>query len=152
MLVGMLAIHTILVPLVFVGVLLILQQDYQSQFINNARSQSYLLATLISEDPKPARINSIISDQLLAGQVQLAEFKRADAPPGGDFKEDFFFGQGGDRIYHIIVPVFGPDDQLIGNLLVGFDETPVDEHIRQTYRTGLLVGVGFMVATSNAEG
>ena len=144
MLVGMLAIHTILVPLVFVGVLLILQQDYQSQFINNARSQSYLLATLISEDPKPARVNSIISDQLLAGQVQLAEFKRADAPPGGDFKEDFFFGQGGDRIYHIIVPVFGPDDQLIGNLLVGFDETPVDEHIRQTYRTGLLVGVGFI--------
>ena len=47
MLMGMLVIHTLLVPLVFVGILLILQQDYQSQFINNARSQSYLLATLI---------------------------------------------------------------------------------------------------------
>ena len=58
MLLGMLLIHTILVPLVFVGVLFILQRDYQSQFINNARSQSYLLANLISVDPRPDRIKS----------------------------------------------------------------------------------------------
>lgn len=147
MLIGMLAIHTILVPLVFVGVLLILQQDYQSQFINNARSQSYLLATMISEDPRPARIKSIISDQLLAGQVMLAEFKSSDEPSGKDSKEDFFFGQGSDRIYHIIVPVLGSNDQLIGELRVGFDETPVDEHIKQTYRWGLVVGVGFIIVS-----
>jgi diguanylate cyclase (GGDEF)-like protein/PAS domain S-box-containing protein len=147
MLIGMLAIHTILVPLVFVSVLLILQQDYQSQFINNARSQSYLLATMISEEPRPARINSIINDQLLAGQVELAEFKSVDAPPGDDFREDFFFGQGGDRIYHIIVPVLGSNDRLIGKLRIGFDETPVDEHIKQTYRWGLLVGLGFIIVS-----
>ena len=132
MLIGMLAIHTILVPLVFVGVLLILQQDYQSQFVNNARSQSYLLATLISENPNPSRIKSIINDQLLAGQVVLAEFKSVEAPSSDDFKEDFFFGQGGDRVYHIIVPVRGKNDQPIGKLRIGFDETLVDEHVRQT--------------------
>jgi diguanylate cyclase (GGDEF)-like protein/PAS domain S-box-containing protein len=147
MLIGMLAIHTILVPLVFVGVLLILQQDYQSQFINNARSQSYLLATLISEDPRPARIKSIINDQLLAGQVMMAEFKSVDEPPGKDFKEDFFFGQGGDRIYHIILPVQGSNDQPIGELQIGFDETPVDEHVKQTYRWGLLVGFCFIIVS-----
>ena len=147
MLIGMLAIHTILVPLVFVGVLLILEQDYQSLFINNARSQSYLLATLISEDPRPARINSIINDQLLAGQVALAEFKSADAPPKEDFKEDFFFGQGGDRIYHIVIPVLDSNDNLIGKLRVGFDETPVNEHVKQTYRWGLLVGAGFIIVS-----
>ena len=144
MLMGMLVIHTLLVPLVFVGILLILQQDYQSQFINNARSQSYLLATLISEDPRPDRVNSIIGDQLLAGQVVLAAFKSVDAQPD-DFREDFFFGQGGDRIYHIIVPVLGSSDQPIGRLEIGFDETPVDEHIKQTYRWGLLVGAGFII-------
>jgi diguanylate cyclase (GGDEF)-like protein/PAS domain S-box-containing protein len=147
MLIGMLAIHTILVPLVFVGVLLILEQDYQSQFINNARSQSYLLATLISEDPRPARINSIINDQLLAGQVALAEFRSADAPPKEDFKEDFFFGQGGDRIYHIVIPVLDSNDRPIGKLRVGFDETPVNEHVKQTYRWGLLVGIGFIIVS-----
>jgi diguanylate cyclase (GGDEF)-like protein/PAS domain S-box-containing protein len=147
MLIGMLAIHTILVPLVFVGVLLILEQDYQSLFINNARSQSYLLATLISEDPRPERINSIINDQLLAGQVALAEFRSADASPGEDFKEDFFFGQGGDRIYHIVIPVLDSNDNLIGKLRVGFDETPVNEHVKQTYRWGLLVGVGFIIVS-----
>jgi diguanylate cyclase (GGDEF)-like protein/PAS domain S-box-containing protein len=147
MLIGMLAIHTILVPMVFVGVLLILQQDYQSQFVNNARSQSYLLATLISENPSPARIKSIINDQLLAGQVVMAEFKSVDDTPGSDFKEDFFFGQGGDRIYHIIIPVLGPNDQPIGKLLIGFDETPVDEHIKQTYSWGLIVGAGFIIVS-----
>jgi diguanylate cyclase (GGDEF)-like protein/PAS domain S-box-containing protein len=147
MLLGMLLIHTILVPLVFVGVLFILQHDYQSQFINNARSQSYLLANLISVDPRPDRIKSIINDQLLAGQVALAEFKNQDAPPSGDFKEDFFFGQGGDKIYHIIVPVIGSNDETIGQLKVGFDETPVEQHIRQTYRWGGVVGLGFIVVS-----
>lgn len=147
MLLGMLVIHTLLVPLVFVAVLLILQQDYQSLFVNNARSQSYLLATLISEDPNPARIRSIINDQLLAGQVALAEFKSADAPIGDDFSEDFFFGEGGDKIYHIVVPVLGSNDRLIGKLRIGFDETPVDEHVKQTYRWGLLVGVGFIIVS-----
>lgn len=90
MLVGMLSIHTVLVPLVFMGVLTFLEKDYQSQFINNARSQSALLASLISENPNPDRINSLISDQLLSGQVALAEFKRIDAPVSKDFGEDFF--------------------------------------------------------------
>jgi diguanylate cyclase (GGDEF)-like protein/PAS domain S-box-containing protein len=147
MLLGMLIIHTILVPLVFVGVLLILQHDYQSQFINHARSQSYLLADLISEDPKPVRINAIINDQLLAGQVVLAEFKNVDVPVNDDFSEDFFFGQGGDKIYHIVVPVLGSQDQLIGKLRVGFDETPVEEHIKQTYHWGVLVGLGFIAVS-----
>jgi diguanylate cyclase (GGDEF)-like protein/PAS domain S-box-containing protein len=147
MLLGMLAIHTILVPLVFVGVLLILQHDYQSQFVNNARSQSYLLASLISENPEPARVKSIINDQLLAGQVLLAEFKNADDSTNDNFREDFFFGQGGDKIYHIIVPVRGSNNQLVGKLRVGFDETPVEEHIKQTYRWGLLVVLGFIVVS-----
>ena len=68
-------------------------------------------------------------------------------PQAKDFKEDFFFGQGGDRIYHIIVPVLGSNDQLIGKLRIGFDETPVDEHIKQTYCWGLLVGVGFIIVS-----
>jgi diguanylate cyclase (GGDEF)-like protein/PAS domain S-box-containing protein len=147
MLLGMLTIHTILVPLVFVSVLLILQHDYQSQFVNNARSQSYLLANLISEDPKPGRITAIINDQLLAGQVVLAEFKNVDAPVNDDFSEDFFFGQGGDKIYHIVVPVLGSQDQLIGKLRVGFDESPVEEHIKQTYRWGMMVGLGFIAVS-----
>jgi diguanylate cyclase (GGDEF)-like protein/PAS domain S-box-containing protein len=147
MLLGMLTIHTILVPLVFVGVLRVLQNDYQSQFVNNARSQSYLLANLISEDSKPARIKGIINDQLLSGQVVLAEFKSIDATINDDFSEDFFFGQGGDKVYHIIVPVLGLHDQPIGKLRVGFDETPVEEHVKQTYLWGTLVGFCFIVVS-----
>jgi len=147
MLLGMLTIPTILVPLVFVGVLLLLQHDYQSQFVNNARSKSYLLANLIGEDPNPARIKGIINDQLLAGQVLQAEFKSPVAPTSKDFSEDFFFGEGSDKIYHIIVPVLDANDPPIGKLRIGFDETPVEEHIKQTYLWGMLVGVGFIIVS-----
>ena len=147
MLVGMLVIHTILVPLVFVGVLFLLQQDYQSQFVNNARSQSYLLASLIGENPRPARIQAIINDQLLGGQLALADFKSVDDPVQDDFSEDFFFGAGGDKIYHLIVPVLGVGDQTIGKLRVGFDETPVMEHIKQTYQWGGVLGLGFIAVS-----
>jgi diguanylate cyclase (GGDEF)-like protein/PAS domain S-box-containing protein len=147
MLVGMLVIHTILVPLVFVGVLFLLQQDYESQFVNNARSESYLLASLIGENPDPARIQAIINDQLLGGQLVLADFKSIDDPVQDDISEDFFFGAGGDKIYHLIVPVMGADDQPIGKLRVGFDETPVMEHIKQTYDWGGLLGVGFIAVS-----
>jgi len=147
MLVGMLSIHTVLVPLVFIGVLLTLQNDYQSQFINNARSQSYLLANLISEDPRPDRIKGIINDQLLSGQVAVAGYKDINDRATDDFSEDFFFGQGGDKIYHIIVPVIAADDKVIGKLRIGFDESPVEEHIRLTYRWGLLVGLGFILVS-----
>ena len=144
MLLGMLTIHTFLVPLVFFGVLHVLQQDYQSQFINNARSHSYLLSSLISENPQPDRIVGIINDQLLSGQVVMAEFKGFGVPLTEDFTEDFFFGQGGDKVYYVIVPVVGPDDNQIGKLRVGFDEVPVEEHIREAYHWGVLVGLGFI--------
>jgi len=147
MLLGMLSIHVVLVPLVFVSVLLILQSDYRSQFINNARSQSYLMASLISEDPKPARIKAIIDDQLLSGQMVLAEFRNADTPGNADLKEDFRFGQSKDNVYHIIAPVYGTDDRLIGNLQLGFDEFPVKEHIKRVYQWIALVGLGFIAVS-----
>jgi len=79
-----------------------------------------LLANLISEDPKPARIKGIINDQLLLGKWCWQNSKSIHAPVKDDFSEDFFFGQGGDKIYHIIVPVFGSHDELIGKLRIGF--------------------------------
>ena len=147
MLLGMLVIHTILVPLVFVGALFLLQQDYESQFVNHARSQSYLLANLIGENPQPARIQAIINDQLLGGQLVLADFKSINDPVQDDFSEDFFFGAGGGKTYHLIVPVLGAGDQTIGKLRVGFDETPVIEHIEQTYQWGGVLGLGFIAVS-----
>ncbi len=147
MLLGMLSIHVVLIPLAFISVLLLLQNDYRSQFINNARSQSYLMANLISEDSKPARIEAIINDQLLSGQMVLATFKNADTPDNGDFKEDFSFGQSKDNVYHIIAEVRGSDDRLIGKLQLGFDEIPVEEHIKQVYRWVALIGLGFIAVS-----
>jgi diguanylate cyclase (GGDEF)-like protein/PAS domain S-box-containing protein len=147
MLSGMLIIHTILVPLVFIGGFLVLRHDYQSQFVNNARAQSYLLANLISNDPNPAKIKNLINDQLLAGQVVLADFKSMDSPASDDFREDFFFGEGNDMVYHIIVPVLDAKDHLIGKLRIGFDESQEAEHIKLVYRWGILVGLVFIAVS-----
>ncbi|MEW6314423.1 MAG: EAL domain-containing protein [Pseudomonadota bacterium] len=152
MLLGMLLINVLLVPLIFIGVLRVLQQDYQAQFINYARSQSYLLAAMIGSSPSRQHIDSIISDQLLSGQVVLAEFKDTAAVKPEQFKEDFFFGQSGTGIYHIVVPVHNPRGEETGMLRLGFDEIPVAEHIRETYFWGVLVALGYIALSLTLVG
>ena len=69
MLFGMLIIHTILVPLVFVGMLLLLQHDYQSQFVNNAR---LVLSTNINEVHDMAVALEHMRSKLVAREREIA--------------------------------------------------------------------------------
>ena len=69
MLFGMLIIHTILVPLVFIGVLLLLQHDYQSQFVNNAR---LVLSTNINEVHDMAIALEHMRSKLVAREREIA--------------------------------------------------------------------------------
>ena len=45
------------------------------------------------------------------------------------------------------IPTRGANDEPVGELQLGFDEGPVDAHIKQTYRWGLLVGLGFILVS-----
>lgn len=149
MLLGTLSIHALLIPILFVGILHLAEKDYQAQFVDHARSQSYLLATLMGQTRDPAAISQIADDLVLSGQVAYASYP---SPTGknhlssynqkGQFKEDFFFGENGDHLYFINIPSPHAKD---GMLHVGFDETPTEEHIQTSYLLGIGLAVGYIV-------
>ncbi|MDO8412477.1 MAG: EAL domain-containing protein [Gallionellaceae bacterium] len=141
MLLGILLIHALLIPLLFAVILRMVQQDYQAQFIDYARSQSHTLANLLAQIPEHAQIEQTINDLMLAGEVLYAELlpDKAQAltlaTPGiTDFQEDFFFGQHGDHVYYIAIPVTGPTPESKGTLRLGYDEVPTLERIQILYR------------------
>jgi diguanylate cyclase (GGDEF)-like protein/PAS domain S-box-containing protein len=146
---GVLALGTLLGALLLAGVLYFIVEDYKAQFVNNVRSQSRMLASLVGgEFDNGARVRSIFSELLLSGEVVYAELATDDPsdpraiPPdetqgGNNFTEDFFFGTHDDAIYYIAAPVADADGRPVGTLKLGYDESFTRDQIGLTYRRGL---------------
>ncbi len=153
---GVVIIHMILIPLLFAGVLYIVKQGYQSLFINQARAGSHLLAVLAGQDPRPAQLQTLFEEVLLSGSmVALAALDTSHkviasaGQPGiqENFQEDFFFGEHGDAVYHVSVPIYGDNGTLLGTLRLGYDETPTQEQIASTEARGIYLGIGYISLT-----
>lgn len=149
---GTLLIHAILIPLLFVVILRMVQQDYKEQFVNYARTQSHTLATLLEQIPERARIEQIVNDLTLSGEVVYADFLPETnsaaikiLPGVTPFNEDFFFDQHGDNIYFIAVPIAGKNGETRGILRLGYDEIPVVEHIQTVYRFNTYLAAAYIL-------
>ena len=150
---GMLAIHALLLPLLFGGVMFFVKEGYQTQFIQQVRSNSQLLATLFAEEVAHELPEVLLAKTLLSGQVIFAQIV---TPAGqtvdpkdtanldlGKFKEDFLFGQHDDMVYYISVSLQGKDGKTKGALRLGYDETPTQEQTQIAYRRGLYLAVTY---------
>ncbi len=147
MMLGMLAIHALLVPLLFSGVMFFIKEGYQTQFIQLVRSNSQLLAALFTEELEQKPLEEMVSDALGSGQVIFAQIttpdgqtvnpKNIDNADLGEFKEDFFFGQHGDTVYYISVTLQDKDGNVKGTLRLGYDEGPAQGQIKTAYQRGL---------------
>lgn len=154
MLLGSLLIHALLLPFIFLGILHLAQTDYTARFVDHARAQSYLLGKLMERAAEPARIVEAADDLILSGQVAYIDYVTASGHtyastfnPQARFREDFFFGEHDDHLYSIAVPVRSAKGEASATLRVAFDEQPVEEHIHEFYRFGLIVGLGYLVLT-----
>lgn len=150
-------IHAILIPILFFGVVYILQQGYQTLFVNQVRSEAYLFARLITHyiPDSLAEARSIMDDALLSGHMVFVEIHHDDQykasngiklgnhPPG--FLEDFYFGQHDDGIYFIAVPIFSDDEKKIGMLRIGYSEATAREQINSAYQQGILVMICYVI-------
>ena len=151
MLLGASLIHALLIPVVYFGLLHFVERDYQAKFVDAARAQSYLLAKLFTQ-VEPEKTVEIADDLVLSGQVAYVEYVTASGTtytsafnPPIRFHEDFFFGDHGDQIYEIAVPI--PRDGRRDQLRIAFDERPIAEHIAAFYRFGLALAAGYVVLT-----
>lgn len=150
-------IHAILIPILFFGVVYILQQGYQTLFVNQVRSEAYLFARLITHyiPESLAEARSIMDDALLSGHMLFVEIHHDDQqnisrgfdlgrhPPG--FLEDFYFGQHDDGIYFIAVPIFSEDEKQIGMLRIGYSEATAREQINSAYQQGIFVMICYVI-------
>ncbi|MEK7207547.1 MAG: EAL domain-containing protein [Pseudomonadota bacterium] len=146
---GVLALGTLLGALLLAGVLYFIVEDYQAQFVNNVRSQSRMLASLVGgEFDDRAEVQSIFSELLLSGEVVYVEVAMDDPndpQAKRNFQEDFFFGEHGDNAYRISAPVMDKDGRPRGMLNLGFDESYAREQIARVYRRGVYFAAAYTI-------
>jgi signal transduction histidine kinase/FixJ family two-component response regulator len=151
MMLGLLAIHVVLLPPMFFLILRYVAEEHQQEFVNNVRAHSLEILRVVELEPSEARISALLEDLLLGGQVIEADFIRAGGKPVRGpmralFIEDFYFGGNGDAIYFISLPVQGPGAAPAGTLRLGFDESHVTELLHAFYLRCALFATGYLVA------
>ncbi|HED38819.1 MAG TPA: EAL domain-containing protein [Chromatiales bacterium] len=155
MVMGELLIHSILIPILFIGINVIVTDGYKTRFIEQVHAKSELLANIIAHNISQQNIqnllneavnsNQIISAQLLYenGMVIQSQPASQALPP---FKEDRFFEQHEDNIFHIATPLTTREG-LPATLQISFDETPIATQIQNTYLASILLACAYILIT-----
>jgi signal transduction histidine kinase len=135
-----LAIHAVLLPLLFYGLLYIVQQSHEEGFVNDVRKYSRFLADVfefegvVSNKMRTVRLldSAILgSDGVYAELIEGDTLLRSGLSPGDSvavYEEDFAFGRHGDHIYFLSLALDIPGRHLV--LRMGFDELPTIEQVR----------------------
>ena len=134
-----LAIHAVLLPLLFYVLLYIVEQSHEEQFVNDVRKYSRVIADLFELDDvvdNKVRAVQLLDSAVLGSGGIYAELIEGDARirsellPGDsavEYKEDFMFGEHGDHVYSLSIPLNIPSRHVV--LRMGFDELPTIEQI-----------------------
>ena len=156
---GVFIVHLSLTPLLFYGILLIVERSFESQFVDQVRNNTLLYSDLLKpivEDQDLQRQAAFLYETKISGDVVFAEFvdvenRAVQADPSGTdenpvFMEDFGFDQHDDQIYFIAAQLFSNlDGRPLGFLRLGYDELSVQEQIDATYRFASLIAGGYIV-------
>ena len=153
-----LAIHAVLLPLLFFGTFYIVEQSHKEQFINDVRKYSRFIADVF--ELEGVGINKIHAMRLLDSAVlgssgvyaELIEGEtrlQSDSLPYDPalvYKEDFSFGQHGDHTYFLSIQLGHlPDQQVV--LRMGFDESPTIEQVKIARQQLIIVLFSYLVVS-----
>jgi diguanylate cyclase (GGDEF)-like protein len=149
-----LGMHLVLALFLGFGISRIISEDLKDEFVNVVRSQSLQLG-LSLEGKTPDVVRSTMQDWLLGGQVVYAELISrggetisAISPGASGLRpvEDFAFGQHGDDVYFIAVPVPAQGGASGGTLRLGFDELHVRDRVIAISQRGLALVFAYLIA------
>lgn len=150
---GVLAIHLVLIPLLFGGLLYIVKHAYQDQFVDNVRSEAALFASLVARDVGTRRLGALLDDTILGGRVVFVEITdfaarplaaAGERPDPGALREDFFYNESGDNRYHILLPWRDAQGAPQGAIRLVYDEAPTEEKVRLAYQRGIIVILAYL--------
>ncbi len=152
-----LVIHAVLLPLLFYGMLYIVEQSHEERFINDVRKYSRFIADAFELDG--AKLNEtrtvhlldsallgsggVFSELIEGGIRQQSSLLQSDSVD--QYKEDFAFGQHNDYVYYLSVPLSLSDRQVI--LRMGFDERPTIEQVKLAKQRMLVVLLAYLIVS-----
>lgn len=156
---GVVIVQLVLTPVLFYGILLIVERSFESQFVDQVRNNTFLYGDLlrpIVEQGSGAQREAFLDDAKISGDVVFAEFEGVDGSldvPQLDsnastlaFREDFAFGEHQDDVYFIATQLFSTrDGQPLGWLRLGYDEISVQGQIDTAYRFGSFIAAGYIL-------
>jgi len=147
MLIGLALIHISVLSLLFYYVLGIIRADYQTQFINFATNQSYLIEQLLEFDLDEKRIKNLLDDMLIGNQLVYADYMTNDQKIITGTKDTTThplivranrgFDNPNGNIYYIITPQYDIKDHKTGVLRLGYDKTPILQKIATSTKLAL---------------
>lgn len=154
---GLSALHGLLLPVFFAGVVYLIKEGHQAQFVNQIRIDSNLFGALLTQDFNEARLQGWLTESVINGQVVFAQIitpqgRILESNTGthiapDQFQEDFFFGQHNDTVYHIAIPLYDTQGNVQASLRLGYDETPTLQLIHASYLRSLILAGIYMLFT-----
>jgi signal transduction histidine kinase len=146
--------HTVLLPALFYAVLAVVNNSQKQTFIDDSRFYTRVFADLFESD-KPAtdaHALRLLDTAILSGRGVFATILVNDSilasslmneNEGGLFREDFTFGEHGDDVYYLSIPV--TIQGSVGVLRLGFDEVPTLLNIADIERSVLMILLAYLV-------
>jgi diguanylate cyclase (GGDEF)-like protein len=135
----------------------LIADDLKDQFVITSRMHARQFGLAIEANASsPAKVEGILQDALLSGQLLHAELILDDGTvlpriPGGPrqpFVEDFAFdSNSGDPVYRIAVPISASRGAVRGSLHLGFDKQPIQMRIRELAQRGLVLIAGYLLVS-----
>ena len=148
MIIAIVSIHLMLTPILLFGIYRVIKPSLESQFVNHVRSDALLFANLVTprlDSAKITELQSLLGEFLLNGRLAFAEVVTDQDVIHADmalnvaqkFQEDFFFGEHGDNIYFLAVPLTNSENGTAGTLKLGYDERQTEQDIDSLYHRSL---------------
>lgn len=152
-----LVIHAVLLPLLYNGLMYMVEQSHKESFVNDVRKYSRFLADVFESEDMTGNRNRVVNlldsavlgsggayAELVEGSVHI----RSELTPIGsgiEYKEDYAFGEHGDDIYFLSMTLDMPDRNIL--LRMGFDEQPTVQQIKIARQQLLAVLASYVIVS-----
>jgi len=150
-------IYVVSMPVLYFGLVSVLENGLAHAFVDDVRAVGRLIADNSDDMLDDASVEEVIRSLdsiMLSGKNNFATL----AVDGhvlksslmvdidiNQFREDFSFGENGDTTYFLSIPLVSGSS--MGVLQLGFDETPILEHIADARITILKVLLAYLMAS-----
>ncbi len=147
-----------MVPLLFGGVLYLVESNYKNHFVNQVRNDALILASFSESQNEHTLLyqQKIIEDAVESGRLltaQIADENGKLLNSWGEtelienYEEDFFFAEHNDTVFNIIVPRYDSEGNTQGELFLSYDEQLTRDQISQTYIYGIYLSLAYISIT-----